>query len=617
MAASLTYTEGRYRCDECGKVAYQVEEAAVTAALKISQREPMRPYFSEKCGWWHVSRKDAQNWLLTQKNAFELRDYQGAAIDAIYTYFSEEMGCPVLALPTGTGKSVIIAEFIRSAVWQYRDTRILNLTHVKELIEQNLNTLLAMWPSAPAGVFSAGLGRREISQVTFAGIQSVHNYAEAFGHIDLVIIDECHLVSPNNSTMYRKFIEALKVINPKVKVIGFSATPYRLGQGMLTDSEQGLFTHVAFDMTSREAFNWMIAQGWIVPLIPKKTDSLLDLAGVRMQGGEFVLSDLQDHVDKEEVTFEALKETVNQAHNRQSWLVFASGITHAENVADMLNTHFEIEASFIHSKIPDADRNQRIADFKSGKLRALVNNNILTTGFDFAGIDCIVMLRPTASPVLWVQMLGRGTRPIYAPGFDLSTPEGRRAAIQASLKPNCLVLDFARNTERLGPINDPVIPHKKGRGAKGIAPVKVCEQCGFYSHASCRYCENPLCGAEFPKTVKISSEASEQALIIGDILPINKYPVTKVIYKVHQKKDKPPSMRVDYWCGMRRFSEFVCLDHGGYAARVARQWWNYRSPWGAPPSVQDGMLAINYLPVPKTISVIEKGKYPEITGYEF
>lgn len=617
MAASLTYTDGRYRCDECGKVAYQVEEAAVAAALKISQREPMRPYFSKKCGWWHVSRKGAENWLVTQQQTFELRDYQGAAIDAIYAYFAEEVGCPVLALPTGTGKSVIIADFIRSAISQYGETRILNLTHVKELIKQNFDTILKMWPSCPAGVYSAGIGRRDVGQVTFAGIQSVYKNADLFGHIDLVVIDECHLVSPTNSTMYRQLINALLDKNPKLKVIGFSATPYRLGQGMLTDSEHGLFTHVAFDMTSREAFNWMIAQGWIVPLIPKKTSTALDLAGVRMQHGEFVLKDLQEHVDKEAVTFAALTETANQAHDRQSWLVFASGIVHCENVADMLNTHFDIPATFIHSKISDEERDERIAGFKSGKYRALVNNNILTVGFDFAGIDCIVMLRPTASPVLWVQMLGRGTRPIYASGFDLKTPEGRRAAIAASVKPNCLVLDFARNTERLGPINDPVIPHKKGRGAKGIAPVKVCESCGFYSHASCRYCENPLCGAEFPKTVKISSEASEQALIVGDVMPINKYAVTKVIYRLHQKTGKPPTMRVDYWCGLRRFSEFICLEHGGYAARVARMWWNLRSPWGAPPTVADGMTAINFLPIPKTVSVIEKGKYPEITGYEF
>jgi DNA repair protein RadD len=528
----------------------------------------------------------------------QLRDYQEACIDHLFKYFEEKSGNPIAALPTGTGKSIVIGEFIRKASFQYAGTRVLMLTHVKELIEQNFKALLSVWPTAPAGIYSSGLKRKEHRPpVIMAGIQSVHRKAMVFGKVDLVLIDECHLVNPKNTTMYRRFLDDLRETNPKLKVIGFSATPFRMGQGMLTDDDS-LFTDICFDLTSRDAFNWLIAQGWISRLIPKQPTMELDVSGVRMSGGEFVLADLQEKVDREAITIAALKETVNLAHDRKHWLIFASGIEHAKHIAEFLESQFNVTSAAVHSQLPDEERDRILRDFKAGKIQAVVNNNILTTGFDFPGIDCIVMLRPTTSPGLWVQMLGRGTRP--APG-----------------KENCLVLDFAGNTKRLGPINDPVLPRPKGKGPPGPPPVRLCEHCGCYSHASCRFCENPMCGMEFPKNVKIAAGASTFELIAGLVPRRETFEVSTVSYRIHKKEGKPDSMRVDYYCGLRRFSEYIALDHGGYAARLARQWWDQRSPWGAPPSVHDGMAAINSLRVPTHIEVSMRTKYPEIVGYTF
>lgn len=526
-----------------------------------------------------------------------LRDYQEESIRRLYRYFEKNNGNPIVALPTGTGKSIVIGEFIRRACLEYDGTQMMMLTHVKELIEQNMRTLLKIWPSAPAGIYSAGIGRREHKpDIVFAGIQSVYKKPELFGHVDIVLIDECHLVSPRGTTMYRKFLDALAEVNPLIKVIGFSATPFRLGQGMLTDTGKGLFDDIAFDLTDRKSFNWLIQKGWLAPLIPKQTDAVLDVDEVKVRQGEYVLKDLQEAVDREEVSLAALREAVHLASDRKHWLVFASGIEHAEHVAAFLNDHYGVPATCVHSKISDEERKQRLKDFRKGKIQAMVNNNILTTGFDFPEIDCIIMLRPTQSPGLWVQMLGRGTRP--APG-----------------KENCLVLDFAGNTKRLGPINDPVIPRTKGKGAKGMAPVRLCDHCGCYSHASCRVCEH--CNQEFPKNVKITSEADRRALIAGITREVNAYDVTKVVYRIHKKEGKPDSMRVDYYCGLRRYSEYICLDHGGYATRVAQQWWEQRSPWGVPPDVHAGMAAVDSLRVPKKIQVLEHKKYPEVCGYEF
>jgi DNA repair protein RadD len=613
------------RCEPCNKVIYKsVEEAEATARLLFDKDGRLAgAYFKPKCGSWHLTTKDlkraAKNRQEFTMSRIVFRDYQEAAVDSIFEYFGKDVGNPIAALPTGTGKSLIIAGFIKRAFQMDPGARILKLTHVKELIEQNMKALLKVWPTAPAGIYSAGLKQRvHATPIVFAGIQSVYQKAELFGHVDLILIDEGHLVNPKNETMYRSFINALLKVNPKLKVIGFTATAFRLGQGMLTD-EGGLFTDICFDLTEREAFNWLIANGWLSRLVPKQMANELDITGVRMHAGEFILADLQEHVDKEAVTMAALSEAAQVAANRKRWLVFASGIEHTNHVAEYLETRFGITARAIHSKLTPEQRAQYLHEHKTGQVQALVNNNILTTGYDDPEIDCIVVLRPTASPVLWVQMLGRGTRPVFANGMPVDTAIQRLAAIAAGPKPNCLVLDFAGNTKRLGPINDPVLPRRRGKGPPGPAPVRLCEVCGCYSHASCRFCENPECGVEFPRNVKIVGQASMAELIAGLVPKLETFKVDRVIYRVKKKDGKPDSMRVDYQCGFRVFTEYVCLDHGGYAERVARQWWKMRMPenWDVPPSTHHGMEGIDYLKVPTSITVAIKGKYPEITGYEF
>jgi DNA repair protein RadD len=550
----------------------------------------------------------------------KLRDYQDAAIASIWKYFEENPtpGNPLVALPTGTGKSPVIGAFIKQAYQEYPGTRIIKLTHVKELIQQNFRHLLQLWPTAPAGIFSAGLGRRDTKYpITYAGIASAFRYPDLFGKLDLILIDEAHLVSPKEGTMYQKFIIAARAINPKVKVIGFTATQYRLGQGLLTE-EDGVFTDICFDMTGVEAFNWFISQGYLVPLIPKATHTEYNLDKVKIHAGEYIQKDLQEAVDINEVTYEILKEAIWLASDRQHWLVFASGVDHALHVTDMLE-QLGVSATCIHSKMPDEKRDQNLADFKAGKYRVMVNNNILTTGFDYPGIDCICMLRPTQSPGLWVQMLGRGTRPVWAEGgYDLETLQGRLDSIKASKKQNCLVLDFAGNTRRLGPINDPRIPRRKGAGGDGEAPVKICPNCGVYNHAALRYCFN--CGFEFPKEVKIGAGASTQKLIEDGSLQVITYDVDRITYQNHSKNDRPDSIKVNYYCGYRLFQEWVCLDHVGYARKKARDWWRMRTKFPEnpiPESTAEGLFRLQELKEPSRIRVWINKDFPQIMGHEY
>lgn len=539
------------------------------------------------------------------------RDYQAEAIQSIFTYFADKTGNPVVAMPTGTGKSIVIGGFLEAVYQQYPNQKVLVLTHVKELIEQNHDKLLRMWPQAPAGIYSAGLNRRDnLHSIIFGGVASVMGKHELFGHVDLVMVDEAHLVSPDEGTMYRKFIERLKGVNPALKVIGLTATPWRLGHGIIT--EDNLFTDLCFDITSLDAFNRLIAEGYLSTLVPKKTTAELNVDGVHIRGGEFISSELQQAVDREEVTYAALKEAIEEGEGRDKWLIFTAGIQHSIHAADMLNS-LGFPCGVVHSKMSSKDRNETLAAFRDGRLRAVTNNNILTTGFDLPEIDMIVMLRPTASAILWVQMLGRGTRPVYSEGYDLSSIEGRLAAIHESGKENCLVLDFAGNTRRLGPINDPVIPKRKGRKG-GDAPVKLCEICGVYNHASVRFCA--ACGAEFQFVVKLRQEASTEDLIKGALPVIESFEVDHITYTSHTKHGGGTSMKVSYYCNLRSFKEFVCVGYApGFALRKAKEWWRHRSSHPVPETVAEAVTQAHTIAAPTHIKVWVNKKYPEIMDY--
>lgn len=558
------------------------------------------------------------------------RGYQWEAVVSIWKYLEQTKpgSNPLVAMPTGTGKAGVIAFFIRSVVELYPSQKILVLTHVKELIEQDYRTLMRVWPVAPAGINSAGLGRRDVHQpIIFAGIASIQKEPHVFGRVDLVLIDEADLVSPNDKTMYRKFLNELITVNPYLRVIGLTATPWRIGQGKLTEGDDRLFTDICIDMTTMEKFNWFIDQGYLCPLIPKQTDLQIDVSGVRTQNGDFIQSELQNAVDRDDITERALREALEIAGDRYAWLIFTSGVEHAVHVSEMLNT-LGVSCGVVHGgnkkyKMTDEQRDQTIADFKAGKLRAIANNNVLTTGFDYPNIDLIINLRPSKSARLWVQMLGRGTRPVYAEGFDLNSQEGRLQAIAASTKQNTLVLDFGGNTKRLGPINDPYLPKLKKKGPPGEAPVKECPNvldngkgCKTINHATARFCI--CCNYEFKFDVKIKQSASTDEIIKSDLPITEEFKVDHITYNVHYKDGAPPMLKATYYCGYRMFIDYVCVQHSGFARKKAEQWWKQRFNNQLPPNtVEEAALLCNGLTTATSIRVWTNKKYPEILAYCF
>lgn len=542
------------------------------------------------------------------------RYYQTEAIEAPFTYWQEvggrldEFGVPtpanpLIALPTGTGKSIVIAKTFKRIFDVAPSSRVMMLTHVKELVEQNKNALLRHWPNAPVGVYSASLKRKEIgAPLTYGNVQSVVKHVEKFGRIDIVGIDECHLIPPGDSGIYHRTFEALRKINPWVRFVGYTATKYRMGQGLLTDD--GLFTKIVYDQTTMEAFNRLVAEGYLSPLITKRTSVRMDISKLKItKEGDYSKASLEA-LDKNEVTWAALQEALQYGYDRNSWLIFCSGVSHAEHAAAMLN-YMGIPAAAVHSDLEGSERDDRIKDFKAGKLRALTNNNILTTGFDHPPIDFIVCLRPTISVPLWVQMMGRGTRPSEETG-----------------KINCLAMDFAGNTDTLGAINNPRIPNRKGEGG-GPAPVKYCQDdntiegngCGMYAHISARYCG--YCQNEFIFETHIEHNASDKDLLETDEPVIEYHDVISVIYNYHTKNNSLPTMRVDYMCGKHKFTEFVAFEHAGARYRAA-EWWRQRTAVDFPDTTAKALELLSELRTPKTLKVhMNAGKYPAILGVEY
>jgi DNA repair protein RadD len=475
-----------------------------------------------------------------------LRDYQRRSIDQLYDWFrAGNDGNPCLVLPTGAGKSHIVAALCKEALQMWPETRILMLTHVKELIEQNAEKMRQHWPGAPMGIYSASIGKRQLGEpITFAGIQSVRDKAALLGHIDLIVIDECHLVSHKDEGGYRKLIAALQAINPSLRVIGLTATPYRLGHGLITD-KPALFDDLIEPVLVEE----LIYKGHLSTLRSKLTATRLDVTGVHKRGGEYIESELQAAVDTDEQNARVVAEVMRFGADRKSWLFFCSGVQHAQHIADTLTAQ-GITAACVTGETPKAERARVLEAFKAGEIRALTNANVLTTGFDAPGIDLIAMLRPTMSPGLYVQMAGRGLR--TAPG-----------------KTDCLVLDFAGVVSTHGPITA-VKPPKRGSGDKeGIAPTKTCPQCEELVHAAALTC--PACGHDFPPP-------APKPLVLhdDDIMGLQglEMKVTSWHWRVHTSRTSGKQMlAVTYYGALSDapVTEYLAVMHDGYAGQRAMQ----------------------------------------------
>lgn len=359
-----------------------------------------------------------------------LRPYQSQAIDAVLDYWGNGGGNPLVAMATGTGKSVVIANLVRELHEINPEIRVLMLVHVKELVAQNVQALIRSYPGAQIGINSAGLGRRDkLQPILFASIQSVHRLGpHDIGQRDIVLIDEAHLVPRSGEGMYLSLLDRLRTASPELRVAGFTATPYRMDSGRLDEGDGRLFDDVAFNYGIARG----IKDGFLSPLVSKATAAAMDVSGVARRGGEFVAGALEVAVDQDWITRGAVEEMVSLGESRKSWLAFCAGVKHAEHVRDAVRDR-GITCEMVTGDTPAGERDRIIRSFKDGGIRCLTNAMVLTTGFDAPAVDLIAMLRPTLSTGLYVQICGRGTR--LADGKENCISEGQRVLTDHGLVP--------------------------------------------------------------------------------------------------------------------------------------------------------------------------------------
>lgn len=476
----------------------------------------------------------------------QLRDYQARAIEMLYAWFEKnKSGHPVLNMPGGSGKSLVIASLAKEALKNWPDTRILMLVHSKELISQNADKLRKLWPNAPLGIYSASVGIKELGEpITYAGIGSVAKRAQEVGYIDLCIIDEVHAVSTAESGIYRKLIAELLKLNPAMRIVGLSASPYRLGQGMITEGPTAIFSEILEPVGIEE----LIYKGHLVPLRSKITGHKLDTDGLHKRQGEYVASEMEAKFNTDDHNRAVVQEVIEKASSRKHWLIFCTGIAHSEEVAECMRAA-GISAEALDAKHSKAERERKLSDFESGKLRALCNVGILTTGYDFPPLDCIIFLRATMSPGLYLQMAVRGMRP-------------------SAGKSDCLVLDFAGVVATHGPITAITPPSKKtGESKNGEAPTKICEICGEICASSARAC--PSCGELFPEPAK-----KELALRDDDIMGLEgkELEISAWVWRKHISKASGKEMLACTFYGAlseKPITEYWPIMHDGYAGQKA------------------------------------------------
>ncbi|MFA0441809.1 ATP-dependent helicase [Vibrio sp. 10N.286.49.C2] len=387
---------------------------------------------------------------------YTLRPYQADSVKAVIHYFRKNDTPAVIVLPTGAGKSLVIAELARLA-----RGRVLVLAHVKELVEQNHAKYEGYGLSG--SIFSAGLGRKETSeQVVFASVQSVvrnlHHFANQFS---LLVIDECHRVPEVKTSSYQKVISHLSEVNPGIKILGLTATPYRLGvgwiyqyhtKGLVRSDDPRFFKDCIFELP----IQYLLDEGFLTPakLIDAPVLSY-DFSQLKPSSmGKYKESELDLVIEQSKrATPQIIEQIIRYSADKQGIMIFAATVRHAQEILALLPAD---SSQIVIGDTPTPDRDSIINDFKEKRIKYLVNVSVLTTGFDAPHVDLIAILRPTESVGLYQQIVGRGLR----------LSEG---------KTECLVLDYAGNTYDL---YQPEIGNPKPDSDSEIITIP-CPACGF------------------------------------------------------------------------------------------------------------------------------------------
>jgi DNA repair protein RadD len=528
----------------------------------------------------------------------ELRDYQVDAIEALQEALGQGVERPLIVAPTGAGKTMLIAESIREWREANPDRRFLVLTHTKELVRQDYNALVTALGEENVGIYSAGLKRRDTHQpVIVGGIQSVANHRGALGRRDVVYIDEAHRLPRTGWGQYRSVIHSEEHPLGTEFIVGLTATPYRLDGGSLVEGEDAPFERIAYTIGVRR----LIDAGWLSPLVPYAVRESFDTKGCKVSGGDFIQNERFEEVVNDDELLEKIVDgwiaKAKRADGQlRKTLVFCASLAQMGKVHGMIAER-GIAARCISGDTPDAaggessrslyeeseeTRTGMIGGFRDGKITALLNCNVLTTGFDDPSIECILCLRPTMSAGLYVQMMGRGMR--IAPG-----------------KKDCLVLDHGANVQRHGTIDDIHVPRPGQQRDTGTVRAIECEGCHTLYSVSAEGC--PTCGLVRPKREReiaaglTGDPAIDSLIATGEA---KKRRVSGTTFLRHVSSSNNTVLRLTHALGAtREVSEFFSLDGPHpYARAKARELWMDRFPGSpeVPRSVDEAIAMLREAP---------------------
>ena len=413
----------------------------------------------------------------------KLRDYQEEAVDHVSAKLAQFKKVALVA-PTASGKSVICAEIVRRFLEIRKVERVLVLCHQGHLLIQNEQKIHEIVPDSvfKTGVYCASEKRKETTkQIILASRDSLGRDPSACGKFSLVIVDECHLIDVNagsdkSKTYYSKIFQHLG----DVFVVGLTGTPWRLSGGLVYGDGK-FFQDIGYEIKMA----YLIEKGYLSPYtLPKGERKIIDTTGIKITStGDYSTKDLEEVSMPEDVIEACLDSWEKHASDRKTSIFFCCSVDHAKLVEKLLHKRLKSDKiCYVDGKLTGEKRKQLLARITAGEIKAIVNIGVLTTGFDAPVIDCVVMLRGTASVALFVQCIGRGLR--THPGKD-----------------DCLVLDLAGNFERFGSVEDPIVeekaPSAKPReiveeGEVAQPGMKICSVCGCEVKSTKQAC--PSCG---------------------------------------------------------------------------------------------------------------------------
>jgi len=542
----------------------------------------------------------------------KLRYYQRNAIDALHSWFDTKPEDPALiALPTAAGKTIIFSHFIKEVFHKNPKARFLIMAHRKELVAQAESKLKSVWPDAPVGVLAAGMKRfQHNAQILVASRDTLASpkRLEKVGKFDYMIIDEAHNVPPSSLTRYKKIIDTLSE-RQSMKVMGCTATPYRMGQGYIYGNRKDhFFKGLAYSVSIPE----LIQAGYLCRLsaFAVNDNAIIDAGKVslKFKGGDFREKELEDIAMVDETIIEVISDWIDNAYTkgRTASVFFCVSVLHAQKMTQYLKQH-GINAAVVTGETPNQDRDKILADFESGKLHALCNVGVLTEGWDAPRTDCIALLRPTQSVGLYVQMCGRGMR-------------------LHDNKENCLLLDYGENVARHGCL-DEVEP---GESLPGRYKPKICASCNAINSPSAKECIE--CGQVFESTqskvlwtkkereVARRTKADRQAVLSDErkaSAPKNK-PITDIYASVVKSKNGSEYCQVVFTVKDEFFPKKMPLMFGHPTAHnmAVRKWKKITTKWGSPsqPWMAAELINSGAFDTISEIIVQKQGKYENVVG---